>query len=119
MALIRTEFRSKILPYKDCLPTHMKHFQLSKDVMPVAEFKAQLARVFESMRRSNRPVVITQNGRPAAVLVSPEEYDRLQERERFITAVRQGLEDADSGRLVSDEELERDLEAELGEDAGR
>jgi hypothetical protein len=34
-------------------------------------------------RRKRQPVIINQNGKPAGVLVSPTEYDRLTERERF------------------------------------
>lgn len=53
--------------------------------------------------------MITQNGKPAAVLLSPEEFDRLTERDRFMAAVRHGLADVEAGRVVDDEDLEDDL----------
>lgn len=43
------------------------------------------------MKVDNQPVVITQNGVAAAVLLPPEEYDRLVERSEFIGAVERGL----------------------------
>ena len=32
-------------------------------------------------------MVITQNGRAAGVLVSPREFDRIQERQRFLESM--------------------------------
>ena len=59
-------------------------------------------------------MVITQNGKPAAVLITPEEYDKMQEHRRFLTAVQEGLDDVTAGRTFSDDELDAELEAELG-----
>ncbi len=44
-------------------------------------------------------MVITQNGRPAGVLLSPREYDRMQERQRFLESIAAGLADACSVHL--------------------
>lgn len=52
--------------------------------------------------------MITQNGKPAGVLVSPTEYDRLTERERFVESVALGL--AEAGRTMDTKELLRRLE---------
>ena len=65
------------------------------------------------LRTAKRPVVITQNGKPAAVLITPEDFDRLQETTRFITAVREGFADSEAGRLVDDAALTRELDAEF------
>jgi hypothetical protein len=59
-------------------------------------------------------VVITQNGKPAAVLLTPEEFDQLNEQARFVRVVQGGLKQADEGHLISDEDLEKDLDKELG-----
>jgi PHD/YefM family antitoxin component YafN of YafNO toxin-antitoxin module len=59
-------------------------------------------------------VVITQNGKPAAVLITPEEYDEVQEHRRFLSAIQEGLDDVTAGRTFSDEELDAELETELG-----
>lgn len=55
-------------------------------------------------------LVMTQNGKPAGVLVSPTEYDRLTERERFVESVALGLADAEAGRTMDTKELLRRLE---------
>ena len=55
-----------------------------------------------------------QNGKPTAVLITPEEFDRLHERDRFLEAVREGLADSEAGRVVEDKVLTRELDAAFG-----
>jgi prevent-host-death family protein len=92
----------------------MKPLQLADDILPLGDFKTHASRVLRQLKESQRPVVITQNGRPAAVLITPEEFDRMHQRESFLAAVREGLADADAGLLVEDDEVERILNEEFG-----
>jgi prevent-host-death family protein len=92
----------------------MKPLQVSEDILPIADFKARASEVVRKLREHRRPVVITQGGKPAAVLLSPEEFDALAARARFLAAVDEGLADADAGRVVSDEELGAALDAQFG-----
>ncbi len=92
----------------------MKFFQVSQDILPVGELKTHTSRVLRRLRNAQRPIVITLNGKPAAVLITPEEFDRLYERERFVEAVNRGLADAEAGRVVDDEVLSGELDAEFG-----
>ncbi len=92
----------------------MKQMQIADDIVPLAEFKAHASRFFRQLREEQRPMVITQNGKPAAVLITPEEFDRIGEQSRFLEAVREGLADSDAGRLIDDEQLGQELDAEFG-----
>jgi prevent-host-death family protein len=88
--------------------------QLADDIVPIAEFKAHLSRVVRTLPARRRPVVITQNGKAAAVVMSPAEFDRLAYRARFVDAVEQGLTDVEEGRVMSDAELGLLLDRRLG-----
>ena len=55
----------------------MKAINLTHDVVPVSEFKAQAADFLRRIAETGQPIAITQNGRVAAVVMSPAEYDRL------------------------------------------
>ena len=81
----------------------MKALKLSKDVVTLAEFKSQAASLLERIGSSSQPLLITQNGKPAGVLLSPAEFDRIQEQEssRFVTSVNRGLQDADRGQVLT------------------
>jgi prevent-host-death family protein len=78
----------------------MKPLRVSEDVVPVGQFKAQAKKWLARAAESGQPLVITQNGRPAGVLLSPAEFDRLVERYQFVRAVEEGIADADAGRLI-------------------
>jgi prevent-host-death family protein len=92
----------------------MKNVLLSQDVLPLGEFKTQASRVLRKLKENQRPVIITQNGRAAAVLITPEEFDQLHERERFMGAVQEGLADSEAGRIIEDDEMERLLDEKFG-----
>lgn len=47
--------------------------------LSLSEAKAKLSGLIEAVERRDEEVVITRNGRPAAVLVSPDEYDSWKE----------------------------------------
>lgn len=92
----------------------MKPIQVSEDIFPISQFKAHASRIIRKLQESERPVVITLDGRAAAVLLSPEEFDRLSYRERFVHAVEAGLADIEAGHVISDEEFGVELEEEFG-----
>ncbi len=89
----------------------MKAVQISDGIVPLGEFKAQAAKLLKRIGESGQPIVITQNGRPAGVLLSPREYDRMQERQRFLESIAAGLADAESGRTMNTTELRERLRA--------
>ena len=47
--------------------------------LSLSEAKAKLSGLIEAVERRDEEVVITRNGRPAAVLVSPDEYESWKE----------------------------------------
>jgi antitoxin YefM len=49
--------------------------------LPLSEAKAKLSELVEKLHTNDEEVVITKNGRPAGVLVSPEEYESWKETE--------------------------------------
>jgi prevent-host-death family protein len=54
---------------------------------------------------SGHPLVITQNGKPAGVLLSPTAFDELSERQEFLAAVQEGMADERGGRSHTTEEV--------------
>jgi prevent-host-death family protein len=89
----------------------MNSFRVSEDILSIGAFKARAAEVLRKLRERQQPIVITHHGKPAAVLLTPEEFDRLSEHDRFLAAVHEGLADSDAGRVVDDYTLTRELEA--------
>ncbi len=83
----------------------MKTISISNDIVPIAEFKASISKWFKSLQNTGHPLIITQNGKPAGVLLSPSDYDELVYRKSFLDSISRGISDADSGRTYSTEEI--------------
>jgi len=47
--------------------------------LSVSEAKMKLSGLIETINATDEEIMITKNGRPAAVLVSPEEFESLKE----------------------------------------
>lgn len=92
----------------------MKPVRISENFVPVSEFKAQAAEWLRKVGETGAPLVVTQNGRPAGVLLSPEAFDQLVEQSRFVSAVAEGLADADAGRVHSHREVVRRMKTRFG-----
>lgn len=91
----------------------MPDLQIAEDIVPLGQFKTHASQLLKSINDDNRAIVITQNGKPTAVVLSPAEFDRLHNQARFIGAIEQGLADAEAGRLVEDGALEDVLAQKL------
>jgi len=89
----------------------MRSLRVSEDIVPVSDFKAQASEWLRRIGESGQPLVITQNGKPAGVLLSPQSFDSLMERARFLAAVEEGLADAEAGRVHSHESVVAEMKA--------
>lgn len=92
----------------------MKAVQISDGIVPIAQFKSRAAHWLKRVVDSGQPLVITVNGKPAGVLISPVEFDRMQERQRLVVSIANGLADAEMGRVMSTKEVEKRLAARRG-----
>jgi antitoxin YefM len=91
-----------------------REMQIAEDIISLSQFKTQASKVLHSLHETGRWVVITQNGKPSAVVMNPEEFDRLRERENFMAAVDEGRADAKVGRVMQTKTLEQELDKRFG-----
>jgi len=49
------------------------------ETLSLSEAKIKLSRLVDKVNNMDREIVITKNGRPAAVLISPDEYEGWKE----------------------------------------
>ena len=84
-------------------------------IVPFTEARARLTELLDDVEARHEHVVITRLGRPAAVLVSTEEWEALEETleilqdEETLTALRESEKDVKAGRLFSLDEVRREL----------
>jgi prevent-host-death family protein len=46
-------------------------------IIPISELQSQAKKIIEGVKKTRDPVIITQRGRPAALLVNYEEYEGM------------------------------------------
>ena len=80
--------------------------------LSLSEVKMKLSELVDRVHSTDEEVVITKNGRPAAVLVSPEEFESWKETIEILSSrdlmdeIRRGLADLRKGnKIYSLEEL--------------
>ena len=80
------------------------------DIVPVSDFRQGAAALLRRVRDSNEPVVVTQRGRAAAVLLSVEEYERREHNYEILRLLAQGEREiaGGEGHTLSDVMAEAD-----------
>ena len=71
------------------------------DIQPVSDFRANAAETIRRVRENGRPIILTQNGRSAAVLLDVGAYQALVEENELLRDLHAGLDDMRAGRLTS------------------
>lgn len=81
--------------------------------LPLSEIKAHLSEIVDGIERDHQRVVLTRNGRAAAVLLSPEDLDALEDSIELLShptaldEIRHAQEQVARGDVVTAEELRR------------
>ena len=84
-------------------------------VVPVREFRAQLSELLSDVADRRDHVLVTRNGKPAAVLVPIDEYEALEETAEILSDpailkdVEAGLAQLERGESITLAELRREL----------
>jgi prevent-host-death family protein len=60
------------------------------DIIPVTDLRQDAAAALKRLRASKQPVVITQRGRPAAIMISVEEYERGEHERQILRILARG-----------------------------
>ena len=90
---------------------------LTKDIQSLTTFRRRSGDFMKQIKKSKRPVVLTVNGKVAAVVQDAEAYQRLLNVAASADAaegIRQGVEDARKGRIRPAKQFFEEFEAKHG-----
>jgi len=85
----------------------MPSLRPSTDVRPVTEFRANTSAVIDQMHSTKRPVVLTQHGRSAAVLLDVAVYEGLLDELELLRDLRVAEVQIAAGKVISHAEVVR------------
>jgi prevent-host-death family protein len=92
----------------------MQRPKLDRDIKPVSEFRANAAELIEHVRTSRRPLVLTQRGHSAAVLLDVEDFEAMVEEIDLLRDVRTALHQIETGQVLSNRAAKAELRRRFG-----
>ena len=66
-------------------------------IVPVSDLRQDAANLLGRIKKSGQPLVITQRGRAAAVMVSVDEYERVEQQREILKLLIQGEKEIAAG----------------------
>lgn len=91
----------------------MPKLKPSRDIQPVTEFRANAAQFIEQVQETGQPVVLTQHGRSAAILLDVESYEAMVDELALLRDVRLAEVQVAAGKIRSHAVVAKRLRARL------
>ena len=88
---------------------------ISKDIKPITYLKSKAPDLLKQINETHRPVVITQNGEPRAVLQDPVSYENMRNAIGILKLISQGEQNLKDGKVKPQEEVFAHIEKLLKE----
>ena len=68
------------------------------DIIPITDLRQGAAAALKRVKLSKQPVVITQRGRAAAILLSMEAYERREHESQLLRLIARGEQEITTGK---------------------
>ncbi len=91
----------------------MPKLKPTRDIQPVTEFRANAAQFIEQVRETGEPVILTQHGRSAAVLLDVDAYEAMMDELDLLRDVRRAEDQVAVGKALSHAAVSKKLRARL------
>lgn len=88
---------------------------ITNDIRPITYLKSRAADILKQINDTHRPVIITQNGEPKAVLQDPESYENMRNAIGILKLLSQGEDDLKNGAVHSQDEVFVNIERSIKE----
>jgi len=85
------------------------------EVVPITELRQDATAIVDRASSAREPIVITQRGRPAAVMVGIEAYERTQHELELLRLLARGQREIEAGKGHDLDEVLAEAEAILEE----
>lgn len=91
----------------------MPKLKPSRDIQPITEFRANTAQFIEQVRETGEPVILTQHGRSAAVLLDVDAYESMMDELALLRDVRMAEAQVAAGKGLSHAAVAKKLRSHL------
>ena len=83
---------------------------ITQDIKPVTYLKSRAADILKQINETHRPVIITQNGEPKAILQDPESYENMRNAIGILKLISQGEGEIRNGKTRPQQKVFESIE---------
>lgn len=87
--------------------------KITNDIKSITYLKSNAAELLNQINETQRPIIITQNGEPRAVLQDPKSYENMRNAIGILKLISQGEEDIKTGKVKTQEEVFENIDSLL------
>jgi prevent-host-death family protein len=88
-------------------------FSISKDIEPLSEFRKKSADFIKRLKKEKQPIILTQHGKSAAVLMDVSEYERFTKKMEMLEDLLEAKHQVEQGKTYSMDEARDRVEKHL------
>jgi prevent-host-death family protein len=85
----------------------MHKIRLDQDIQPLSEFRSKVAFYFDKVKKTKRPLIITQNGKSSAILLDVSEYQSMIDKLEILEDVKSAEEQISRGMEISHKDVKK------------
>ncbi|MBD3385396.1 type II toxin-antitoxin system prevent-host-death family antitoxin [candidate division KSB1 bacterium] len=85
----------------------MSRIQLDEDIRPLSEFRANVTSFIDKVRETRRPLVITQRGKSAAILLDVSEYEALLQKIELLSDIQLAEKQLEEGLGINHKDAKK------------
>lgn len=89
------------------------NISISKDIEPLSEFRKRSADFVKRLKRDKQPIILTQHGKSAAVLMDVSEYERFTLKMEMLEDLLDAKQEVEQGKTYSIDEAQERIEKHL------
>jgi len=82
----------------------MQRLKIDQDIRSMSEFRTSIASFLKQVHDTKRPLIITQHGKGAAVLLDVGEYEAMQEKIELLQDIQVATSQVEQGAGIAHDE---------------
>jgi len=86
---------------------------ISKDIEPLSEFRKKSADFVKRLKKEKQPIILTQHGKSAAVLMDVSEYERFRNKMEMLEDLLEAKQQVEQGNSYSMAESKERIEKHI------
>ena len=87
----------------------MQKIKVEQDIKSLSEFRANAAGLIQQINKTGRPIVLTQNGKGAAVVLGVVDYDALMEKMELLEELSIAETQMNEGKVTDNDEARKQI----------